>query len=102
MHVKPCVVFLCMCLQAWQCVCAEAVQQAEHVVQHMLAGCPAGVLERMVAAGCNIAIIGRHQVHGACLHQHTVDDSSTPQPKAAAAILVPQATDMFALLPGWL
>lgn len=51
-----------MPIMAWQCVCAEAVQQAEHVVQHMLAGCPAGVLERMVAAGCNIAIIGRHQV----------------------------------------
>lgn len=58
----------CDFLQAWQCVCAEAVQQAEHVVQHMLAGCPAGVLDRMVTAGCNIAIIGRHQVQEGRLH----------------------------------
>lgn len=48
--------------QAYACVCQEAVWQACRVVQHMLADCQGAVLQRMVAAGCSIAIIGRNQV----------------------------------------
>lgn len=49
-------------LQAYECVGQDAVQQVAHVVNHMLAGCKPQLLTRMVAAGCNIAIIGRDQV----------------------------------------
>jgi hypothetical protein len=38
------------------------VQQVVYVVTHMLENCNPHVLTRMVAAGCNIAIIGRDQV----------------------------------------
>jgi hypothetical protein len=55
------ITYMCVewCAQAYECVPQEAVQQVVHVVSHMLAGCRPDVLQRMVAAGCNIAIIGR-------------------------------------------
>jgi hypothetical protein len=79
------------CLQAYECVPQEAVQQLVHVVTHMLAGCHPDVLQRMVEAGCNIAIIGRHQVKRLlvdavrCSHRGEWQDdgwrdSSAPQP----------------------
>jgi hypothetical protein len=53
-------------------VCEEAVQQVGLVVTNMLAGSSAQLVERLVAAGCNVAIIGRNQVHTTmlqlCLH----------------------------------
>ncbi len=62
MHVKVNAVNCVPCLQAYECVSQAAVQQVVHVVTQMLAGCRPDVLQRMVSAGCNIAIIGRHQV----------------------------------------
>lgn len=70
-HIAP--------VQAYECVCEEAVQQVGVVVTNMLAGSPAQLVERLVAAGCNIAIIGRNQVHtrrtapvGACALRYTI------------------------------
>lgn len=54
-----------LALQAYDCVGEDAVQEAVHVVIRMLQGCKPQVVTRMVAAGCNIAIIGRDQVRHA-------------------------------------
>lgn len=59
-------VCLLMSLQAYDCVTQEVPQLVCQLVTHMLAGCPPAVLQRMVAAGCKIAIIGRHQVWVLC------------------------------------
>lgn len=59
-------VCLLMSLQAYDCVSHDVPQLVCHLVTHMLAGCPPAVLQRMVAAGCKIAIIGRHQVWVLC------------------------------------
>lgn len=53
---------LLMSLQAYDCVSQEVPQLVCQLVTHMLAGCPPAVLQRVVAAGCKIAIIGRRQV----------------------------------------
>lgn len=50
-------------LQAWDCV-GEAAIVAADILQRMCQHTPAGVLQRMVDAGCDVAIIGRHQVCG--------------------------------------
>lgn len=48
--------------QAYDCVGEAAVQRLVHVVECMLAHCPAAVLERMRQAKASFAIVGRNQV----------------------------------------
>lgn len=50
--------------QAWDCVADAAVAEAERLLRAMLRGTPPAVLARMVAARCQVAIIGRCQVRG--------------------------------------
>jgi hypothetical protein len=52
----------CPHAQAFDCVCSEAVCVACHLIGRMLADSPADVVQRMAAAGCKLAIIGRCQV----------------------------------------
>lgn len=49
-------------VQAWDCVCDAAVVGAADILERMLAGTPSAVRQRLVAAGCDVAIIGRNQV----------------------------------------
>jgi len=51
-----------MGIMAYECVSQEAVDLAVRTVQHLLADTPADILERLVAAKSQIAIIGCKQV----------------------------------------
>jgi hypothetical protein len=47
---------------AYECVDSRATDAARRIVEHMLAHCPAAVLERLETAGCSVAVIGQGQV----------------------------------------
>lgn len=47
--------------QAWDCVSDGAIVAAADMLERMCQHTPAGVLQRMVDAGCDVAIIGRNQ-----------------------------------------
>lgn len=46
---------------AFDCVDQRAVEQAQHIVQHMLQDAEQGTLETMLQGGAEVAVIGRHQ-----------------------------------------
>ncbi len=47
---------------AFDCVCQEAVETATHIVLSMLADADGSIVESMVEAGAEVAIIGCKQV----------------------------------------
>jgi hypothetical protein len=48
-------------MQAWDCVTDAAIVTAADILERMCQHTPAEVLQRMVDARCDVAIIGRHQ-----------------------------------------
>lgn len=52
--------------QAWDVVGDDAIVAAADILERMCKHTPADVIQRMVDAGCDVAIIGRNQA--SCLH----------------------------------
>jgi hypothetical protein len=48
--------------QAYDCVCDEAVSALVCGISHMTACCRPDIMQRLTAAGCTLAIIGKCQV----------------------------------------
>ncbi|KAI8473554.1 MAG: hypothetical protein J3K34DRAFT_499330 [Monoraphidium minutum] len=84
-------------IKAWECVAAAAVAEAARVLERMLAGAPPGVLQRLAAAGVQVAIIGRHQLtsdipeHRFVRRRPPPPGAAPSSPAAAAAAAAPGA-----------
>lgn len=65
----PAVVVLCFIPpQAWDCVGDVAIVTAADILERMCEHTPVAVMQRMVDAGCDVAIIGRHQASCSASH----------------------------------
>ncbi len=66
-----CSLYTCLYMQAFECVPDRAVDRAKHVIQNMLQGLPADIMQAMMSHKPSLAVFGRNHVVSGTLVTHT-------------------------------